>query len=638
MEKAESVREMLASPDPYLRRDACETIAEARMMAFVPSLVVLLRDQDPGVREASIYALTTIGGEAVAEAVVPLLTEESVALRNIGVEILELLGPQAFEYLKKLLFNSDDDVVKFAVDIISNTREERALGLLHPLISHKNPNVRASVAVCLGRLKSADSVPSLLQALEDPEEWVRFSAIEGLGLMQDRRALEPLIRMTETDSGLIREAAIDAVASLSSVSDAVAVLTKLEPMVRMGKSYSTNAIVALLEKVFSAESEFRPSSEFKKTYYGFLVKAFSDEDRAGKIKALRGLALLRLPEAVDLVFSFIEGQNEIDEDTEAFLADVVVSLAGRRLLPAIKDKVEQGGRCLKVLVRALGEMKATAAVPLLKDLVNRVSKNELREVVSALEAIGSAGSIEVLYQFLESSDGHTRKIAARALASLAGVSAVKPLFDAVRREAYRDVMEEMTDCLALIASESVRKGFTLILEDANPDLREMGARGLGLVGDEEALSSLKKAAKDPSPSVRKAAYKSMARLGIPYAIDEIIAGLTDESDDVKLSVLKGLGGWSGEKIKDALVMALKDRNIWVRYHSVLLLGDLGEQDVEGILIEKLVKDEAPVKAAAARALEKLGATGAVGTLMQFVNHPDPSVRGAVESAIETLRC
>src|SRR3990170_640475 len=613
MEKADSVREMLASADPYLRRDACVAIADGRMMEFVPSLVGFLRDQDPGVREASIHALTSIGGEDVAAAVVPLLSEESASLRNMGVEILELLGPQAFDSLTKLLTYSDDDVVKFAVDIISNTREERALGRLHPLIEHNNPNVRASIAVCLGRLKSAESVPSLLKALDDTEEWVRFSAIEGLGLMQDRRALEPLIRMTETDSGLIKEAAIDAVAKLASVQDAEAVLMKLEPMVRKGKSYSTGAIVALLEKVFSAESEFRPTTEFKKTYFSFLSKAFDDEDRAGQIKALKGLAPLRLPGALARVFAFIEGQNEIDEDTEGFLVDVVVCLAGRRLLPAIKEKVEQGGKSLKVLVKALGEMKSTAAVPILKDLVNRVSKNELREVVSALEAIGSAGSIEVLYQFLVSSDVHTRKIAARALASLAGASSLKVLFDAIRKESYRDVMEEMTDCIALIASESVRKGFTRLLEDGNADLREMGARGLGLVGDEEALASLKKAAKDPSPNVRKAAYKSMARLGIPYAIDEIVKGLTDESDDVKLSVLKGLGGWSGEKIKDALVLALRDRNIWVRYHSVLLLGELGEHDIEGILIEKLVKDEAPVKAAAARALERLGATGAIET-------------------------
>ena len=640
MENNDSMREMLVSQDPYLRRDACEAIGDGRMEEFIPALVTALRDDDPGVREASIHALTSIGGEKVASAIAHLLGEESAVLRNIGIEILELLGPDAFMTLAGLLDHEDDDIVKFAVDIISNTREERSLSILFPLISHRNPNVRASVAVCLGRLKSPEAVPVLLKALEDTEEWVRFSAIEGLGLVRDGRALEPLIGLIKTDSGLIKEAAIDAVAKLSSIEDAVAVLATLKPMVRKGRSFSTNGIVELMEKVFSPGSDFRPSLEFKKTYFSFLSKAFEDEDRHGKLKALRGLALLRLPagEGIDRVFCFIEAQNELDEETEAFLVDTIVALSGRRLLPELKENLKQGSKCLRIIVKALGEMKLAAAVPVLQHLVARVAKNEMREIVVALESIGSTSSIEVLYQFLESSDGHTRKIAARALSSLAGPSAVSSLFDAVRRESYRDVMEEITDSLALIPADSVRKGFIALLEADNEQLREMGARGLGAIGDEEALDVLKKAAKDTSHNVRKAAYKSMARLGIPYAIDEIVKGLNDDNDDVKLSVLKGLGGWSGEKIKSALVHALMDRNIWVRYHSVLLLGELGEHDVEGLIIEKLVKDEAPVKAAAARALERLGATESVDILMQFVDHPDPSVRGAVESAIESLRC
>ncbi len=635
----DSLREMLASEDPCLRRDACERVEEGRLNEFVPDLSAALRDADQGVREAALNALTSIGGPEVAEAMVPLLRDSNAAIRNIGIEILELLGQDASASIAALLSDSDQDVVKFAIDIISNTRNDEFLDLLYPLIRHENPNVRASSAVCLGKLRDPDSVPALLNALEDPEEWVKFSAIEGLGLVQDRRALQPLLKMTETDSGLIKEAAIDAVAKMASAVDASAVLKKLEPLVRKGRDFSTGAIVDLLEKVFSAGSDFRPDPEFRKTYFAFLSRKLKEKtDRAGQLKSIRGMALLKTPEGLDRIFDFIDAQNDMDEETEALLVDSLLSVSGRRFLPALKDKVLLGGKSLKVLVKALGEMRAVAAVPVLKELVGKVGKNELREVVAALESIGSTSSIEVLYDFLEGPDGHTRKVAARALASLAGPAAVARLFEAVRNESYRDVMEEITDSIALIPADSVRNGFMAFLEDPNDQMREMGARGLGLIGDGKALDLLNAAAGDESPNVRKAAYKSMARLGMPYAVDVLIKGLADDSDEVKLSVLKGLNGWNGEKIKSALVRSLADRNIWVRYHSVLLLGELGEHDIEGLIIEKLIKDEAPVKAAAARALERLGATGAVGALEQFVNHPDPSVRGAVESAIETLRC
>lgn len=629
---------MLASTDPYLKRDACEAIGAGRLEEFIPDLAALLRDEDAGVREAAINSLTATGGQKAAQAVVPLLRDTDPVFRNMAREVLELLGQDSFESLCGLLGEGDDDVVKFAVDIIASVREERAIDLLAPLIGHRNPNVRASVAVCLGKLRSPKSVPALLDALGDSEEWVRFSAIEGLGHMQERKALVPLIKLIENDSGLIKEAAIDAVARMASPIDAASVLLKLEPLVRKGKAFSTGSVVDLLEKVFSPGSEFRPTPDFKKTYCALLLRSFEECDRQGQLKVLRGLALLRMPDAMDLTFRFIEAQSDLDDDIEAFLVDTVVTLAGRRLLPSMQDKVAEGGKCLRIVVRALGEMKAAAAVPILKDLVGRVAKNELRDVVVAIESIGSAGSIEVLYDLLKSTDGHTRKIASRALASLAGPSALASLFEALRAEKYRDVMEEMTDRIALVPSDQVRKGFCALLGDESESLREMGARGLGHIGDDEALDALKLAAKDACPGVRKAAYKSMARLGIPYAIDEIVNGLLDSSDDVKLSVLKGLGGWSGEKIKSALLQALTDRNIWVRYHSVLLLGELGEQDVEELIIDKLVKDEAPVKAAAAKALERLGATGALDILMQFIDHPDPSVRGAVESAIESFRC
>ena len=630
---------MLSDADPYVRRDACEAVAEARSRDFIPDLVAILKDEHPGVREAAINALTTIGGKAVAEGVAPLLRLEDATLRNIGIEILELLGPEAFTTIVLLLNDSDDDVVKFAVDILANRKEEKAVSFLSSLIDHKNPNVRASVVVCLGRIRAASTVPVLLKALDDEEEWVRFSAIEGLGLLNDSSALTPLLGLIERDSGLTKEAAIEALSKIASPADAARILIKLASQVKKGRVMNVFSIVELVEKASVPGTKFKIDAEFKKAYFSFFCRFMDDPDVSARLKALRGISLLKVPGALGVVFRFANSLNEIDEDTEQVLVNTIVSIVGYGRFPEeLKAELEKAGKSLKIIVKALGEMRSVEAVPALKTLIKKAAKHELREVVATLAAIGSQDSLVVLFDSLLSDDGHTRKISARALASIAGYEAVGKLFAALKVEPYRDVMEEITDVLATMPSDAVKNGFCALLSEPKEILREMGARGLGLIGDEESLLFLEKASKDESPDVRKVAYKSMARIGIPESVDVIINGLNDRSDDVKLSVLKALGGWSGEKIKKALLKALNDRNIWVRYHSVILLGEMCESDTEDAIIGALQKDEAPVKAAAAKALERFGTSKAVDVLEQFIDHPDHTVRSAVENALGTLKC
>lgn len=634
-----SIQGMLKDADPSVRRNACEAVGDSRTTSFIPSLIEALGDGDFGVREAALNALTSIGGKEVAGSVAPLLRLEDASLRNIGIEIIRKLGASALDTISSLLNDADDDVVKFAVDLLADIKEADAARLLCGCAGHRNPNVRASVAVCLGRHKVRGSSTALLKLLNDPEEWVKFSAIEGVGLLEDKASLELLLGIVDSDSSLLKEAAIEAVSRIASPQDAAEVLEKLKAAVSRGAVINVKPIVELLEKAAAPGSNFRPAKDFTGTYFGFFAKALEDPDRAVGLEALKGLGLLRVTEGITKAFGYINRLNELTEETEAAALGAIISMIGRPPIPpAVKEELKRGGKGFKLIVRALGEMKSEEAVPLLAGLMDRAAKHELREIVSAFEAIGSAGSTEILFKSLKSPDGHTRKISARALSALAGEGAVDALFDALESECYRDVLEEITDTLSLIPSQPVKQRLCGLLSSRDERLREMGARGLGVIGDEEALESLKQACRDISPVVRKAAYKSMAKLGIPEAIDTVLKGLEDNSDDVKLSILKALGGWSGERIKEGLLKAIKDKNIWVRYHAVMLLGELGGSDTEDCLIGLLLKDEAPVKAAVAKALGKTGSSKSLCTLEKFIDHMDPTVRAAVNGAITSLKC
>lgn len=630
---------MLRDTDPYVRRDACYAVSDSRDDSHIPDLVGVLKDENPGVKEAALNALISIGGRGVAEAVCPMLRLEDVSLRNVAIEILQQVGSEGLDILTSMLKDPDDDVVKFAVDIIAGIKEAEGVKLLGPLVRHRNPNVRGSVAVCLGRIEAKGAAAILLELLDDSEEWVQFSAVEGLGFLKDQIAVRPLLDLIEKETGLVREAAIDALSRIAGPEDSMSVLKNIGSLIGKGQFVSVAPVIALLQKAAGHGTVTGLGAELEDIYFDFCSSAMSESDLASRLLAVKGLSLLHRPEGLLQIFDMVESLKEIDEETKAELTEAVVNIVGHRSLPAVlMTELNKQNKNFAIIVDALGILRSEEAVPELEKLMHTVGKQELREVVSAIESIGSMESVNAFYNALKSSDGHTRQTAARALASLAGESAAPSLFEALRAEVYRHVQEEITDVLSLVPSPEVKDGFCELLNDESESMREMGARGLGIVGDEVVLESLKNAAADKSPAVRKAAYKSMAKLGIPDAIELVIEGLKDSHDDVKLSVLKALGGWNGDRIMEALLEVVKDDNLWVRYHAINLLGDLADPSTEGVLIELLEKDEPPVQAAAATALGKCCCVESIKVLEQFSDHPDPKVMEAVHESIETLKC
>ena len=87
--------------------------------------------------------------------------------------------------------------------------------------------MRASSAICLGHLKPQGALEALIKAVNDPEEWVRFSAVEGLGLLKDPRAQPALLSLIVTGEGVLMEAAIDALSCIATSDDAPECLSNL---------------------------------------------------------------------------------------------------------------------------------------------------------------------------------------------------------------------------------------------------------------------------------------------------------------------------------------------------------------------------------------------------------------------------
>ena len=139
-----------------------------------------IHDPDPKVRIYGAWALGKLGEDS-AEAIpvlLPLLSDSHEEVRNRVCWALGQIGIVTPEILSKLI----------------------ELSLHDP-----NPKIRMQAVVALGNLKSAESLSTLLKALEDPEWMVRLESVLALDrLGSPPECIPNLIRLLSDPNKYIR--------------------------------------------------------------------------------------------------------------------------------------------------------------------------------------------------------------------------------------------------------------------------------------------------------------------------------------------------------------------------------------------------------------------------------------------------
>ena len=635
----ETVLKLLGSEEPFDRRSGCESAGDSGDKGYIPHISTLLRDPDMSVREFAVNAVISLGGVEGAASVAPLLRDEDPVYRNIAIEILEAIGKESLPVLSKLLKDDDDDVVKFAVDIIATYEDEGTLELIAPLKSHPNTNVRGAAILCLGKIHTLSSLPILLEALDDDETWVRFSAIEGLRVLSQRDSVRSLLRIIDTEEGLIREAALEAVSTVTTPVESAAILLKLEPLIGGGDDLPIASIEEHLEKAMKLEENFNPSDEFIETYFDFFSRAIACGEFDEQLLALKGMGQLKVEEGINWVLEFIESLNELEEPLEPLIEEVLTNIASASdgavdlLIEALKDR----GKGVKVIIRTIGNIAPERGVTPLVELVEKVNKDDAREIVDALAAIGNSSAVEAIEVLLSSSDGHIRGSSVNALSELKGDGAIDELIEALHREEYEDIVETIVVSIAALASKKAKRALSSLLKSDDELIRGAGVMGLGLTGDKGLLETITPLSEDPSPAVRRSAYGAIASLGSEDGIDTLNVGMEEEDDDTRLAILSSLEGYDPEAVEALLIRALEADNMWVRYQGVLRLGSLGCRGSEERLIGILDgDDEYPVRVASAKALSELRSERAIPFLEELECCADDTLREASKAAIEVI--
>ena len=349
----------LGVADPSKRRLAAEHLGAADERALLP-LIKALKDENQGVQDAAMRSLICIGGEEAAYMVLPLLRDD-VATRNMAVIILQELGRVVAPMLGPLLKDKDEDMRKFALDLMCDIGECPAPEMLQELLERDpNPNVRVSAAKVMGCLRMPGAVPPLVEALRDTE-WVCFAAIESLALLKDDRSVEAVAELLMSPGEVIRGEAISCLASIGTEKALAALREHLEW-----------EGITCFEKKLTVKSLLSAGVIPEvKGIRDLLLDIFTNGDWDDKMLALMGLSAFREERAL---FHIIDAAGSLDPavpDYESRLEEIKSALQSFDCSPALicllrDDRLKFRG--LAFLIGFLGEMGCSEALPLIESM------------------------------------------------------------------------------------------------------------------------------------------------------------------------------------------------------------------------------------------------------------------------------
>jgi len=598
MSTLEHLQRKLESRDAEERREAAVDLGRAGRGA-IPLLLRALGDPDWRVRKTAVEGLVAFGGDEVTSGLVQRLSaEDNAGARNSSIEALAQIGAAAVGPLLPLLDTRDADVRKFAVDVLGDIRDARAVPGLIAKLKDADENVCVAAAEALGKLRDRRAVDALIGCLGSTDQsWLDYAAAEALGEIGDERALGPLMAALGRSS--LREPVLESLGKIGNVNTLQPLIQGLADPLRIVREASVTALAAVYRKS-------------------------APEDRAKIIAAAHaGITDRAMPFLEELIDT---GRGELQKSAVAVLGWTGRPVVVPKLLALLRD--EEMEEPVAHALRDLGR----DSVP---QLLARLGDDNVlvrRAVATVLGEFGRREAEDALFSMLDDENGHVRGAAAESLGRLASKKAVVPLLRLLQDE-YENVQECAIRALAAIGDESVLDGLLTDFTSWNAGMRRNIVRLLGRFGTERAADALAFALKDEEPDVRKAVVISLEAVNGDKAVRPLLLAITDDDPEVRMLAAEALGKTGHAESADALIPLLDDEDLWVRAAAARALGRAGADRFGAILAGHLQKASDIFLLALVEVVGRASVREALEPLLSLAGHEDPEVRKTVLGAL-----
>jgi HEAT repeat protein len=381
-------------------------------------------------------------------------------------------------------------------------------------------SMNKEIAAALGRIGDPKSTPTLVRLLSSRDQYVRIEAINALGALRAKEAVQPLLALAIDESGepFVSKKAIQA---LGEIGDPASVPALMKMMFK-----EKRGVTFYVESSFALFEIGRPAADA-------LVRVLDGEDKS--------------------LMSWAKQNNVIEPAIYAKTAQVLGDLLDRRAEKALISHLSFNSEYLdlKLFVRmrmadALGRLRSREAIkPLLAMLAQEEEPTARGEYVRALARIGTREAIPALLKLAVKGSWDERESLIGGIAMLGGEEELPALTKLGAAE------ESMTT--AECKADGRIAGCQNPSELAKKRVASLQQYHKLLQAAQQCRSDATcwaKRLQDPEERIRERAAYELGRSGKAEMVDPLIAHLGEANLDVRMALIESLD-WLILDVRDA---------------------------------------------------------------------------------------
>jgi len=571
--------------------------------------------------------LLAAAGPSSLGALREMLSDPSWTVRRAVVAGIAALGDAAVGPLWELLRTERDDESRLAAAVdalVASTGDVESAA--EPFATDsESPALLADVAQVLGRRQRTRAVPMLVRLAQHPNDNVAVTALEGLGRVGGRAAVDQLVQAVESRSLFRTFPAIDvlgrsgdprAVAPIAALlDDPQYAFEAARALGRTGHRSAVAPLTRLLQRPGDANARLVALSlaDLRERH----AQLFGSEDPIDE--AIRGA-----DERVAVGRRLTRALSGADPAEQVAIAAVLGAIGGEDAVSALTQLLDGAAPVAHAATAALKRLGRASDPQLLRALGEGDSKR--RELL--LPIVSHAAALAEVVRCLEDPDPTVRALACEALARIGSPLAAPSLFRLLA-DSNPAVVQAASGAIHSLGSADTERLALQAARSSSPSVRRAALEILAYFGYGSAVSLFLEAVRDPDPRVRDSAVHGLALLDDPRAREALLAAAGDSSERMRSAAVRALGLVPTDmRITAYLLKALADPSAWVRYYACQSLGKL-RAEAAAPAISALLRDSAgQVRVAAVEALSHLESETALEALRQAASAADVDVQRA----------